>query len=191
MELSVSMLCKLAAVVIMSPVFLIPGALVALIGGWLGQIYMKAQLSVKREMSNARAPVLGHFGAAIAGLSTFHRCDSVTVHMLTLSQRRFEHTVHRMPLQRRHMLVATVGPLLRVLSITSTGASCFIFNVNALPEIVFRWICIRIDASGAIFSTGLAAYLVYGSSFDASNTGFSLNMAGTSGISEWGDDAER
>ena len=53
----------------MSPVFLIPGALVALIGGWLGQIYMKAQLSVKREMSKASAPVLAHFGAAIRGIS--------------------------------------------------------------------------------------------------------------------------
>jgi hypothetical protein len=31
---------------------------------------MKAQLSVKREMSIARGPVLGHFGAAIVGLST-------------------------------------------------------------------------------------------------------------------------
>ncbi len=28
-------------------------------GVYLGQIYMKAQLPVKREMSNAKAPVLG------------------------------------------------------------------------------------------------------------------------------------
>ena len=76
-ELSISMLCKFAAVVLMSPVFLIPGALVAIVGGWLGQIYMKAQLSVKREMSNARAPVLGHFGAAIAGLSAYHQYSKV------------------------------------------------------------------------------------------------------------------
>ena len=83
-ELSVAMLCKLAAVVIMSPVFLIPGALVALVGGWLGQIYMKAQLSVKREMSNARAPVLGHFGAAIAGLSACFRATQHDVPILIL-----------------------------------------------------------------------------------------------------------
>ncbi len=36
--------------------------------GWLGHVYMKAQLAVKRERSNARSPVIGHFGAAIAGL---------------------------------------------------------------------------------------------------------------------------
>ncbi|CCM01503.1 uncharacterized protein FIBRA_03559 [Fibroporia radiculosa] len=69
-EISLAMLIKLAAVVVMSPIFLIPGVLIAILGGWCGQIYMKAQLSVKREMSNARAPVLGHFGAAIAGLTS-------------------------------------------------------------------------------------------------------------------------
>ncbi|EED85726.1 predicted protein [Postia placenta Mad-698-R] len=37
-------------------------------GGYIGHIFMKAQLSVKREMSNARAPVLGHIGSAFSGL---------------------------------------------------------------------------------------------------------------------------
>ncbi|KAI8986290.1 P-loop containing nucleoside triphosphate hydrolase protein [Trametes punicea] len=50
--------------------FTIPGAIVVVAGAWCGQVYMKAQLSVKREMSNARAPVLGHFGAAIAGVTS-------------------------------------------------------------------------------------------------------------------------
>jgi hypothetical protein len=68
-ELSLTMVVKLGAVVTMTPVFLVPGLFIGLLGGWIGRIYMKAQLSVKREMSNAKAPVLGHFGAAIAGLS--------------------------------------------------------------------------------------------------------------------------
>lgn len=68
-ELSVTMIVKLGAVVVMTPVFFVPGLFIGLLGGWIGRIYMKAQLSVKREMSNAKAPVLGHFGAAIAGLS--------------------------------------------------------------------------------------------------------------------------
>ncbi|KAI9509765.1 hypothetical protein F5148DRAFT_1275094 [Russula earlei] len=33
-------------------------------------VYMKAQIAIKREMSNAKAPVLGHFGAAVAGLTS-------------------------------------------------------------------------------------------------------------------------
>lgn len=41
-----------------------------------------------------------------------------------------------------------------------------------------RWIEVRIDALGAIFTSGLAAYLVYGPpGTSASNTGFSLNLA--------------
>ncbi|KAF5356102.1 hypothetical protein D9756_004037 [Leucocoprinus leucothites] len=69
-EISVSMSVKLGAVVLMTPIFLIPGMIVGAIGGWIGQIYMAAQMSVKREMSNAKAPVVGHFGAAIAGLTS-------------------------------------------------------------------------------------------------------------------------
>ena len=45
-----------------------------------------------------------------------------------------------------------------------------------------RWISIRIDAIGALFSSGLAAYLVYGTGAIhrpgyAAAIGFSLNMA--------------
>ena len=68
-EISISMLIKLMAVMYLTPVFIIPGILVAVLGAWLGQVYMKAQIAIKREMSNAKAPVLGHFGAAVSGLS--------------------------------------------------------------------------------------------------------------------------
>lgn len=70
LDLTMSMLGRFIAVITFSPIFTVPGFVVFILGGWCGQIYMKAQLSVKREKSNARAPVLGHFGAAIAGLST-------------------------------------------------------------------------------------------------------------------------
>lgn len=66
--MTLSMLMKLGAVVLFTPFFFLPGVLMAVIGGYCGQVYIKAQLSVKREMSVARAPVLGHFGAAMAGL---------------------------------------------------------------------------------------------------------------------------
>ncbi|KZV76920.1 multidrug resistance-associated ABC transporter [Peniophora sp. CONT] len=69
-EVSITMAIKLISIVIVTPIFLIPGVIVFLVGGYCGQIYMSAQLSVKREMSNKRAPVLGHFGAAIAGLTS-------------------------------------------------------------------------------------------------------------------------
>lgn len=55
------MLLKFCAVILFTPAFLFPGVLVAVLGGWCGQIYIAAQLSVKREMSNAKAPVLGQY----------------------------------------------------------------------------------------------------------------------------------
>lgn len=85
-SLSISMIVKLGGPVFFSPIFLIPGVFIAVLGMYLGNIYLKAQMSVKREMrygypcfrtievlrlfcnSNARAPVLAHFGAAITGL---------------------------------------------------------------------------------------------------------------------------
>ncbi|KAH7102271.1 ATP-binding cassette transporter [Auriculariales sp. MPI-PUGE-AT-0066] len=69
-ELGISIICKFVAVVYMSPIFIFPGMVVTYIGWWCGQLYIASQLSVKREMSNSRAPVLGHFGAAIHGLTS-------------------------------------------------------------------------------------------------------------------------
>ena len=67
-DLAVDICFRLGAIVIFSPIFLIFGIILAVVGGWLVQVYMKAQLSVKREMSNAKAPVMSHFGAAMTGL---------------------------------------------------------------------------------------------------------------------------
>ena len=68
LSMGISMLAKFVAIVVFSPVFLFPGVIAFVIRAAVGQIYIKAQLSVKREMSNARSPVLSHFGAAIAGI---------------------------------------------------------------------------------------------------------------------------
>ena len=64
---------KVGAIVIFTPVFLLPAVFIAGLGGFLGQVFIKAQLSVKREMSNAKAPVLGVFGSTLTGLSESRR----------------------------------------------------------------------------------------------------------------------
>ncbi|KAJ7489333.1 P-loop containing nucleoside triphosphate hydrolase protein [Mycena latifolia] len=69
-DLTSLMLVKFGAVVLFTPVFFAPGIALFALGGWCGRVYMASQLSVKRDMSNARAPVLGHFGAAMAGLTS-------------------------------------------------------------------------------------------------------------------------
>lgn len=49
-ELAISMLTKIGVIVIFTPIFLAPGLGVAALGLYLGNMYLKAQLSVKREM---------------------------------------------------------------------------------------------------------------------------------------------
>ncbi|KAJ7720271.1 hypothetical protein DFH07DRAFT_760895 [Mycena maculata] len=65
-----AMLTRFLAVILFTPLFFFPGLLVGFVGAWCGKIYMASQLSVKREMSNAKAPVLGHIGATMAGLAS-------------------------------------------------------------------------------------------------------------------------
>ncbi|OCH83833.1 P-loop containing nucleoside triphosphate hydrolase protein [Obba rivulosa] len=129
-------------VVAFSPVFSIPGAIIAGLGGWCGQIYLKAQLCVKREMSNAKAPVIGHFGAAVAGLTSIRAYGA---------QEAFKQE----SMKRINRLTRATVPF---------------YDLN-------RWVTVRLDALGGIFSSSLAAYLVYVAHVQASNIGFSLNMA--------------
>ncbi|KAJ3890944.1 hypothetical protein GG344DRAFT_77404 [Lentinula edodes] len=142
-EISMMMILKYTAVVVITPIFFFPGVAVAFLGAVCGQVYIKAQLSVKREMSNARAPVLGHFGAAIAGLTSI-RAYGAQEAFKAESLRRID---------------------------KFTRAARTYYNLN-------RWITIRVDVLGALLSCFLAVYLVYYRGQSASNTGFSLNMAG-------------
>ncbi|KAJ7288436.1 P-loop containing nucleoside triphosphate hydrolase protein [Mycena rebaudengoi] len=67
-ELSIFMLAKFSAIVILSPAFLFPGAAIALLSFFTGRVYITAQLPIQRQMSAARSPLLAHFSAAISGL---------------------------------------------------------------------------------------------------------------------------
>lgn len=87
-EVIIGTLTQLAAVVVFTPLFLIPGVAAAALGLCLGNMYLKTQLAVKREMryvypnynilefklkfyeicSNSRSPLLAHFSATIQGL---------------------------------------------------------------------------------------------------------------------------
>ncbi|KAH9028057.1 hypothetical protein EDB83DRAFT_2543807 [Lactarius deliciosus] len=69
-DISVAMFLKFVSVVYFTPVFSVPGIALAVFGASLGRVYMKAQIAIKREMSSAKAPVLGHFGASVAGLTS-------------------------------------------------------------------------------------------------------------------------
>lgn len=72
-SVSAQLITQLVAIALVTPAVILPGIGIFLVGAFFGNIYMKAQLPVKREMSNKKAPVLGHFGAAITGLSAYHQ----------------------------------------------------------------------------------------------------------------------
>ncbi|KAJ7089016.1 P-loop containing nucleoside triphosphate hydrolase protein [Mycena epipterygia] len=62
------MLVELCSIVLVIPQVLFVVTLVGFLGYVLGQIYISAQLGVKRHVSNAKAPILAHLGAAVGGL---------------------------------------------------------------------------------------------------------------------------
>ncbi|KAF9013113.1 multidrug resistance-associated ABC transporter [Cyathus striatus] len=141
-ELMMAGMVKLGSVVIITPVFLVPGLAVVFVGSWTASIYLRAQLSVKREMSNAKAPVLAHFGATIAGI---------------VSVRAFgaRHAF-------RQELMSRIDHYARVARVSN--------DLN-------RWIAVRMDLLGSLFTASLALYLVLTRNASASNTGFSLTIA--------------
>ncbi|KAF9516655.1 hypothetical protein BS47DRAFT_1371638 [Hydnum rufescens UP504] len=151
-EITSSMVLKLLAIVYLTPVFLLPGLAIAVSGGILGQVYIKAQLAIKREMSNSRSPVFSHFGAAIGGLTSIRAYGAEEAFIKESLQRIDKYT---------------------------RPARSF-YNLN-------RWICIRIDALGGLFSAGLALYLLYvRNESNASNTGLQINLAvGFTGMLLW------
>lgn len=68
-EVFVYMVLKVIAVIILSPIFIAPALIVSLASGLCANVFIKVQLAVKRELSNTKAPVLAHFGAAVSGIS--------------------------------------------------------------------------------------------------------------------------
>ncbi|KAK7025989.1 hypothetical protein VNI00_015819 [Paramarasmius palmivorus] len=142
--LATKMITQLGALAIYTPIFVIPGVVVASVGNWFGRKYIAAVLCTRREMSNAKAPVLAQFETAIAGIVSIRAYGASDV---------FEEEL------RRRIDVYT-------------RISRTLFSLT-------RWMASRVEFLGALFSSGLAAYLVYYSSAGASGVGFSLNMAVT------------
>ncbi|KZV67494.1 P-loop containing nucleoside triphosphate hydrolase protein [Peniophora sp. CONT] len=144
-SVSAQLIVQLVAIVLVTPAMLLPGLLILGIGAWVGNIYIKAQLPVKREMSNKKAPVLGHFSAAIAGLVSIRAYGAQDAFRCESYRRIDEYT--------------RVGRTLYSLS-------C--------------WVSLRSDTLGALLSSALGLYMVYGpsaASIGASNAGFALAMA--------------
>lgn len=66
--LVIKSLSRLLAVTASAPLFILPGILIGVFGSIVGQLYVKAQLSAKRERSNAKSPVLAEVNDTLTGL---------------------------------------------------------------------------------------------------------------------------
>jgi hypothetical protein len=80
LNLTIILVAKLVAVIVYAPIFSVAGIILAVIGATIGRVYLKAQMSVKRELSKAKAPVLGTIGSAIHGLGKTDEAPHYTSH---------------------------------------------------------------------------------------------------------------
>lgn len=150
LELTIGIIFKFASVLIYSPIFLVPGVIVAGLGYWIGTIYMAAQLPVKREMSNARAPVYSHFNASMAGLTSIRAFGAEDTFKLESKKRIDAYT-------------KTARPFYDLNRYVRSTLDWFIYHIY-LINCSIRWVCVRVDGLSGLFSASLAAYLVYGKS---------------------------
>ena len=159
-DIGYELVLRLCAVIILSPAFTVPGALLIVVGFWMSHIYMKADLSLKRELNIAKAPVMGHIGAAVAGLGKssiipFDRDTATDKCVVSIRAYNAQEAFKR----EAHHRIDTYTSVYR----TYMG--------------LYWWIAVRGELLAGAFSSALAAYLVYGAHRDASEIGFSLAMA--------------
>ncbi|KZT60640.1 P-loop containing nucleoside triphosphate hydrolase protein [Calocera cornea HHB12733] len=63
-----SLALRLAAIIFVSPAWGIPSAVILAIGLAIGQIYIHAQMCIRRLRTNWRSPLFNHLGASVSGL---------------------------------------------------------------------------------------------------------------------------
>ena len=56
------------SIVVAGTAAFVSGGIVVVLGAFLGNVYLKGQLCIKREMSNAKAPVMSQVATVLAGL---------------------------------------------------------------------------------------------------------------------------
>ncbi|KAL7413558.1 P-loop containing nucleoside triphosphate hydrolase protein [Mrakia frigida] len=143
LDMGITLVVKLAGITFVVPWFSAAGLVLVLFGSAIAELYIHAQLSCKREMSNAKSPLFSHFGDAIAGL--------VSVRAYGAEKQVRAEGVKRVDRYMRTIVV--------------------FYNLN-------RWCNVRFDSLAAVFSSALAAYLVYGpGERTASAIGFTLSVS--------------
>ncbi|KAJ3759326.1 P-loop containing nucleoside triphosphate hydrolase protein [Lentinula raphanica] len=153
LDQSLKLVLKLTAIVVLTPLFFIPGVLAVALGYTCARIYLKSQMSVRREMLVAKAPVLGHFGATMAGLTSIRAYGAQDMVIERLSTRidkysrsaRVFYNLQRWMALRMHVISALfIGFLawyLVYIQRASASDTGFSLNMGAtFTGAIFGWI---------------------------------------------------
>jgi hypothetical protein len=68
LQITVACIVNLGGILVITPIYGIPGAMICALGYWIGRVFLRAQTPVKRETSNAKAPILTVVGSVLCGL---------------------------------------------------------------------------------------------------------------------------
>jgi hypothetical protein len=138
-----------------------------------GNVYISAQLPLKRHRSNARSPILSNLGTVLAGLGAFILLSS-TIDIYTLAVSVRAYSAQDMFRKISHTRINVYSRLSRPYWDLNRCVSYSFFTCIILTTC--RWIAIRMDSLGGIFAGIVAAYLVYGGGFTAGTVGFTLTL---------------
>lgn len=89
-ELTITLAVKFMLLIWMVPAFAPLAFTVGIIGAIIGEFYVKAQMNVKRESSNAKSPLYSQFAAAISGVISI-RAYGAESQVQRLLQTRADH----------------------------------------------------------------------------------------------------
>ncbi|KIK54607.1 hypothetical protein GYMLUDRAFT_48525 [Collybiopsis luxurians FD-317 M1] len=150
-DVCIRLLSRLGAVILFSPIFLLPGLVILVTGMGCASVYFKAQMSVKREMSIAKAPVLGHFGSTIAGLTSIraYGAQELSITEMQLRTDRHSRTARIFNNLQRWMAVR-----INILSavFTTSLAWYLVYVLHQSASVTGFSLNMGVSFSGAIFS---------------------------------------
>ncbi|KAF9257856.1 P-loop containing nucleoside triphosphate hydrolase protein [Marasmius fiardii PR-910] len=66
--LAAKMVTQMVALIIYTPIFILPAFVLTILGKWCGDLFTRAVMCLRREQSNSKAPVLAQFDSALAGI---------------------------------------------------------------------------------------------------------------------------
>ena len=137
---------------------IIPGILMIGLGGFLGHVYLRTSLCIRREMSNLKGPMVSQVTTSLAALRALF-----TLQYFLLANGWTLASIRAYGLQGffRAALNEKVNRYIR--------ASLTLYDVN-------RWIGFRIELLGALFAGVVSAYFVYGSTMQAGYVGLTLSL---------------